>query len=1007
MTTFPYYYYGGGGGGGAGSGGDGGGGGGGSSNLQGANGFMGNRVAGVQGGAGDGNKPGSGGSGGVNSGTGGPGGAGGQGAPGARGGDGGNGAPGGGAILLGARGLLRFTGQVNISAGLRTLGADGASGATAGGAGAAGASGGGQGYGGAGGGQGAAYGGDGGEGGKGGRGSDGGRGGNGGRGGDGGYGTPGMLKLQGSVILTSEGATHGRVIADNVFNNMFTRNGRVTLISNLRQPSAHYPLVGGTDPNANPVFGATRNDPILRGLNSFDALPHPMIGELVGGVNTEGVLRSGFWNADQVVPPGAYRVELVRLSGSASPFADYDQVFIVNNSAGPVEEVILQVDGGAMVLVPGTGAPGVLQAGEIFTTTVASGSLVNIHTSIVYDPLTDRAVHVGEDVVFTLNADGGGVLEYQWQVDTGSGFVDMLGENGDELVIPSVTAAMRGNRYRCLIHDNTHSAYTNVGTLDVLLTVTGPTPSMARIYELESIALTVVADGGDGNYGYQWYKNGESLEDGGTLSGTDTPMLVITGAALEDAGTYVCEVTDSGPIPSVLTDPAVLEVYEPLSALIAQAAFRGLLGERTSIHVVQSGGIPPVLYAWERDTGTGFVPLVNGAPIFDADTDTLSIDPVAGAYDGHLFRSVVQDAGSDISGITTITTDEARLYVGPPPTITAHPGNMLAYTTEPPFSLSGTFEDGVGEIQCMWLQRNVDSGEVTEFAPFVPTGPIVSVIITPSALAVGNYEYFFRISDTVTRAEGVLIESNPGSIQINYPLAVVYGPQDRLAYLDSPEFDLVGEYRGGVGDILVSWYRHERSQASPELLDEFQPVGNTLYFTVNPTLTGPGEYDYYFRVSDVKSRDSGVLIQSPKAYVEIDDHFSFTMLTPGAVPDGTGGYLLDFPVGDSLVLTMDVQGGLGDIAKQWQKDDARKAFENLTEGSGISGVTGNTLVITPAMIEDSGVYRLETSDFYETHHSPLIHVTVAYGVPVAGIAGFGALAAMLAMVGALRRRRRQ
>ncbi len=57
---------------------------------------------------------------------------------------------------------------------------------------------------------------------------------------------------------------------------------------------------------------------------------------------------------------------------------------------------------------------------------------------------------------------------------------------------------------------------------------------------------------------YQWFRNGEPLGNAGRISGTDTPALTITNAALVDNGAYTAHVTENGS--TTVSDTAVVAV---------------------------------------------------------------------------------------------------------------------------------------------------------------------------------------------------------------------------------------------------------------------------------------------------------------------------------------------------------------------------------------------------------------------------------------------------------------
>jgi hypothetical protein len=328
--------------------------------------------------------------------TGAAGGAGGAGGPGGTGGtagsagEGGSGGSGGGAVLLSARGLLAFGSAIDISAGTPGSGGAGTA-ANPGTAGSGGSAGSGPGSiagvpstgtwnyldgdycsesnSGTGGLGGQAQGGA-----DGGPGGDGGPSGSSGDGGDGGFGTPGMVKLHGSVVLASSGS----VIANNGAGLGSNQAGKLTLISNMNadaraqfSPSAVGALTSGFN----------INNALLVGPNSFDNnQAHPYIGELQGGAATEGILNPVFWNETEVMmaAQGNTDVELVRLSPShpGNVFFSFDQIFVINNTGTVQDGVGISVGGeNNFVLLPTTPI-GTLQPGEIFTTTVDSGTTI-------------------------------------------------------------------------------------------------------------------------------------------------------------------------------------------------------------------------------------------------------------------------------------------------------------------------------------------------------------------------------------------------------------------------------------------------------------------------------------------------------------------------------------------------------------------------------------------------------------------------------------------------------
>lgn len=720
-------------------------------------------------------------------------------------GTGGRGANGGGAIVLGARGLLRYTGTTDISAG-----PVGAAGATAG----AGAK-----------------------------------------------ANPGMLKLMSSVILGNT----GRVTAANSESPTIFFNGRVTMISNLATPATYQPTKTGTDPLVALAYGYTTHDPVLTSTTPFDtATTHPFLGELVGGAATRGVLSATYWNQSLVTHPNNFRVEMVRLTGANSPFTGYDQVFIKNNTAGQLNGIRLKVGTNAAVLLPGTGAPGQIGTGQVFTTTVATGVAATIDELISYDLLQDATSSAGVATFQITNAAGGGVIDYQWQRNDGSGWVDLPGETASTLTVNNVLPAMEGWQYRSELTDNTHAIFTNSATLRLELIVSGIAPSVINLRQNESSQFQVLPFGGTPPYTYAWFLDGVPLTDGGSVTGSTSDTLVLAAVGLDDAGVYTCEVTDNATVPdTVAADSAVLNVYPALQATLTANAFQGAVGESASIGVVATGGVPPLTYQWRRDRGLGFVSLFEQDPFYGTNATTLTVDPLVIQHDLNLFRVVVTDAGSDVSGPASVTAGDATLYIGDPLSIVTHPTGRVLYNNAPGFSISTTYAGGVGTITYTWYRRDLGDNSVTPVSSGTASGAVLSLVINPANPGVGSYEYFCVVQDPTSTAQ-----SNPAPVQIGPPIVITLTTPDivpdglggyRLAKTGGDVIIFSADVTGGLGALSYQWLKEDAAKAFVPLTDTGGITGSTSpLMTLNDTNTDDNG-TYHLAVSD----DVGETLSAP------------------------------------------------------------------------------------------------------------------------------------------------
>ncbi|MCX8064751.1 MAG: hypothetical protein N3G21_06215 [Candidatus Hydrogenedentes bacterium] len=242
------------------------------------------------------------------------------------GGDGGKGGTGGGALVLGAKGLLTIGPGVviDISAGLPMNGSPGTGG---------------------------------------------------GGGGRGGYGTPGMVKLQGSLLYFPITPQRPVIRADNSGSLFFEHNGRVTFVTNMSQNILGSSLPNFTNPGT--LIGLTTNDSVLRDFNPFyPQLDTPLIPQLESGVGIEGYLLEETLFENKISSATSElvvkNVSLIRLSGQNSFFEGFDQIVLINGNEIGLSRVYIKV--GNNDPVPIANGTGDLSPGQRWTTLIPSAT---------------------------------------------------------------------------------------------------------------------------------------------------------------------------------------------------------------------------------------------------------------------------------------------------------------------------------------------------------------------------------------------------------------------------------------------------------------------------------------------------------------------------------------------------------------------------------------------------------------------------------------------------------
>jgi hypothetical protein len=91
--------------------------------------------------------------------------------------------------------------------------------------------------------------------------------------------------------------------------------------------------------------------------------------------------------------------------------------------------------------------------------------------NLTVQPISESVVENSE-VIFTVNSTTSGAT-YQWQTDTGNGFVNISnggqfsGATTNELIVSSITSQNNNQQFRCIVSTSTCSLASDVATLTV------------------------------------------------------------------------------------------------------------------------------------------------------------------------------------------------------------------------------------------------------------------------------------------------------------------------------------------------------------------------------------------------------------------------------------------------------------------------------------------------------------------------------------------------------------
>jgi len=196
----------------------------------------------------------------------------------------------------------------------------------------------------------------------------------------------------------------------------------------------------------------------------------------------------------------------------------------------------------------------------------------------------NRTLCSGGNTTFSITATG--ATSYQWQQNTGSGFIAIpngapfSGVTTTTLTITGVTGTMSGYQYRCVATNSSGSATSNSATLTVSSISGSISKTNVSCNGGTNGTATVTASGGIGPYTYSWSPSG------GTAA-------TATGLA---AGNYTVTITDiigcTTTATATITQPTAISG----TTVVTNIACNG--GSTGAINLTPTGGAAPYTFNW-------------------------------------------------------------------------------------------------------------------------------------------------------------------------------------------------------------------------------------------------------------------------------------------------------------------------------------------------------------------------------------------------------------------------
>ena len=555
---------------------------------------------------------------------------------------------------------------------------------------------------------------------------------------------------------------------------------------------------------------------------------------------------------------------------------------------------------------------------------------------------------------------------YQWYVayeePVGVPQKDLLAgaTNASYVIVNSLTGnPMNGGHegdYTCIVTD---SAPVSLESEIAPLTISADPieftvqPTGGRKYTGETHVFLVVATGGTGNaFTYQWYK------DNVVLPGRNDFTFQIDPLDLDDTGIYRCEVGEDAirpPLAYANTANVAIEVADPIVILEDPGDADLYEGETYTATVAISGGLGSQRYQWFK----------GAAPIPGATEGTFEIASAVVGDTGKYRCDVQDDRGVPLS------TSFSWLNVYPALTIDTQPvGANVVPGDSHLFSVAAS--GGVGVLGYQWQKDGEDIGD---------DKPMLAI---PSVAEDDDGTYTCIVSDSHDPAGEQTSSGAALNVEVYFGIPPSGQPQSAHIYTGANHTFTMYTV-GADGSVSYQWY------FDPDGAKVAAPIpgANTSALTITGAdATNDGLYSLQVTDDMGTAGDPGddVVLMSDSAQLLVSDHMYFS-----AQPLSQS----DVPINGSVSIFVTVAGGIGTLSYQWQKD-----------GADIPSATVQTLTIAPVEEDDEAAYACVVSDDNESATSDMATLTIALGVPVAGLAGLGALAGMVALAGATILRRR-
>lgn len=558
---------------------------------------------------------------------------------------------------------------------------------------------------------------------------------------------------------------------------------------------------------------------------------------------------------------------------------------------------------------------------------------VDLLPSVTSNP-SAQTINTGGNAQYSVAATGTN-LTYQWQENSGSGWVNLT--NGGvysnvtttTLDITGAPITMNGNLYRCEVSGKCAPA---VVSQSAILNVAAPLsfnshPGNVTICEGSNTTFSVSANNVN-TYSWEYY-NGTTwvkVPTSAPYSATTSASLIITNAPASISGTqYRCRIYNPYSI-SIVSNSATITV-ETAPQITAQPIDEVVSTNANASYSVSTTG-SNLTYQWQENTGSGWANLTNGGIYSNVTTSTLNLTSTPKAMDGYQYRCIVSG-----SCTPNVTSNTANLTVTSPPSFTSHPTDVTVCD-------GGTVSYSVtaNNANTYFWQYYDGSNWITVSNGGIYSGA-TSATLTITGVTTSMSGYIFKCG--IYNASTQYAASNTASLTVDALPSVTSNPSDRSICIGtSTTFGITATGK----DITYQWQLDDGSGwINLTNAGAYSNVNTNTLTVSNVTLAMDG-YEYRCVVSGKCSPSDN----SAAAELSID------------LPPHITNQPADASVCDGSDITFTVSATGAGLKYQWQVDDGT-GFANVANNSTYSGAKTSTLTVTSSTSLDQYQYRCVVS----------------------------------------------